>query len=153
MDDVVRERIDAFLQLKGLRRTTQREVIIEAAFGTQDHFTAEELWEKAREIDPSTSRATLYRTLALLVESGLLREIDLGRDQKCYDPNFIDHPHHNHLICTDCQMVVEFEDPHLEVLEDCITRRLGFSPSNKGVRVEASCDALRQNGKCERKGS
>ncbi len=153
MDDVVRERIDAFLQLKGLRRTTQREVIIEAAFGTQDHFTAEELWEKAREIDPSTSRATLYRTLALLVESGLLREIDLGRDQKCYDPNFIDHPHHNHLICTDCQMVVEFEDAHLEVLEDCITRRLGFSPSNKGVRVEASCDALREHGKCERRSS
>jgi len=153
VDDVIKERIDAFLQLKGLRRTTQREVIIEAAFSTQDHFTAEELWEKAREIDPSTSRATLYRTLALLVESGLLREIDLGRDQKCYDPNFIDHPHHNHLICTDCQMVVEFEDAHLEVLEDCITRRLGFSPSNKGVRVEASCDALRQTGKCERRQS
>lgn len=151
MDDVVSERIDAFLQLKGLRRTSQREVIIQAAFGTTDHFTAEELWEKARDIDPSTSRATLYRTLSLLVESGMLREIDLGRDQKCYDPNFIDHPHHNHLICTDCQKVIEFEDPHLEVLEDCITRRLGFSPSNKGVRVEASCDILRETGKCERR--
>ncbi len=150
MDEVLSERIDAFLQLKGLRRTSQREVIIQAAFGTKDHFTAEELWAKARKIDPSTSRATLYRTLNLLVESGMLREIDLGRDQKCYDPNFNDHPHHNHLICTDCQKVIEFEDTHLEVLEDCITRRLGFSPSNKGVRVEASCDSFRAAGKCDR---
>jgi Fur family ferric uptake transcriptional regulator len=152
VDPGVSDKIDAFLQLKGLRRTTQRDVIIQAAFGTQKHFTAEELWEMARNIDASTSRATLYRTLALLVESGLLREIDLGRDQKCYDPNFIDHPHHNHLICTDCQKVVEFEDTHLEVLEDCITRRLGFSPSNKGVRIEASCDVFRETGVCERIG-
>lgn len=151
MDAALSEKIDAFLQLKGLRRTAQRDVIIRAAFGTTKHFTAEELWELARELDPATSRATLYRTLGLLVESGLLREIDLGRDQKCYDPNFIDHPHHNHLICTDCQKVVEFSDTHLEVLEDCITRRLGFSPSNKGVRVEASCDAWHKTGVCERR--
>lgn len=152
MDKTVSEKVDAFLQLKGLRRTTQRDVIIRAAFGTDAHFTAEELWEMSRKIDPTTSRATLYRTLSLLVESGLLREIDLGRDQKCYDPNFVDSPHHNHLICTDCQSVFEFEDTHLEVLEDCIARRMGFSPSNKGVRVEASCDLLQQTGKCERKG-
>jgi len=152
VEEALTEKIDAFLAFKGLRRTPQRDVIIRAAFGTTDHFTAEELWDKARQIDASTSRATLYRTLSLLVESGLLREIDLGRDQKCYDPNFIDHPHHNHLICTDCQEVVEFEDPHLEVLEDCITRRLGFSPSNKGVRIEASCDSLRKTGHCERRG-
>lgn len=152
VEEALTEKIDAFLAFKGLRRTPQRDVIIRAAFGTTDHFTAEELWDKAREIDATTSRATLYRTLSLLVESGLLREIDLGRDQKCYDPNFVDHPHHNHLICTDCQEVVEFEDPHLEVLEDCITRRLGFSPSNKGVRIEASCDALRKTGHCERRG-
>ncbi len=151
MDKIVSEKVDAFLQLKGLRRTSQRDVIIRAAFGTNDHFTADELWEKARELDPATSRATLYRTLSLLTESGLLREIDLGRDQKCYDPNFVDSPHHNHLICTDCLQVFEFEDPHLEVLEDCITRRMGFSPSNKGVRVEASCDLLNETGKCERR--
>ncbi|MEM7010100.1 MAG: transcriptional repressor [Verrucomicrobiota bacterium] len=151
VDQAVNDKIDAFLQLKGLRRTFQRDVIIRAAFGTEEHFTAEELWAMARKIEPKTSRATLYRTLTLLVEGGLLREIDLGRDQKCYDPNFIDHPHHNHLICTDCQKVVEFEDTHLEVLEDCITRRLGFSPSNKGVRIEASCDALQLTGVCERR--
>lgn len=148
LDDALNEKIDALLQLKGLRRTTQRDVIIRAAFSTDKHFTADELWEMAKEIEPSTSRATLYRTLAILVESGLLKEIDLGRDQTCYDPNFIDSPHHNHLICVDCQRVIEFEDTHLEVLEDCITRRLGFKPTSKGVRIEARCEMLATTGAC-----
>lgn len=142
------QKIDALLQLKGLRRTTQRDVIIRAAFGTNKHFTADELWEMAKDIDPSTSRATLYRTLAILVESGLLKEIDLGRDQKCYDPNFIDSPHHNHLICVDCGRVMEFEDTHLDVLEDCITKRLGFKPASKGVRIEGHCEMLATTGSC-----
>jgi len=148
LEPVLNEKIDALLELKGLRRTAQRDVIIRAAFGTNKHFTADELWEMAKEIDPSTSRATLYRTLAILVESGLLKEIDLGRDQKCYDPNFIDSPHHNHLICEDCQRVVEFEDAHLEVLEDCITKRLGFTPTTKGVRIEGRCEVLAATGEC-----
>jgi Fur family ferric uptake transcriptional regulator len=149
IDPEIRQRLDAFLSLKGLRLTRQREVIVEAAFGTTEHFTADELWEMARKLDPTTSRATLYRTLSLLVEAGLLHEIDLGRDQKCYDPNFVEHPHHNHLICIDCDRVLEFEDAHLDVLEDCITRRLGFRPTRKAIRIEAACEQLRKSGRCQ----
>ena len=151
LSPAILSRVEEFIAAKGLRHTRQREVIIEAAFNTTDHFTAEELWERARKIDPTASRATLYRTLGLLVESGLLKEIDLGRDQTYYDPNFVDHPHHNHLICLDCQKVVEFEDVHMSLLEDCITRRLGFRPETSSVRIEARCDELRLNGICERR--
>ncbi len=149
MDPFVLEKVDAFMKSKGLRRTAQRDVIIKAAFSTTEHFTAEQLWDMAREIDPQTSRATLYRTLALLVEGGLLREIDLGREQKYYDPNFLEHPNHNHLICVDCGKVIEFEDSHIEILEDCITRRLGFKPTKRSIRIEACCDKLRETGMCE----
>ncbi len=148
MDTVAKEKVDAFMKSKGLRRTAQRDVIIQAALSTKEHFTAEELWEMARELDPNTSRATLYRTLALLVEGGLLREIDLGRDQKYYDPNFLDHPNHNHLICVDCGKVIEFEDSHIQVLEDCITRRMGFVPAKSSIRIEACCEQLRKTGMC-----
>ena len=151
LNPAILSRVEEFIVSKGLRRTRQRDVIIEAAFNTTDHFTADELWERARKIDPTASRATLYRTLGLLVESGLLKEIDLGRDQTYYDPNFVDHPHHNHLICLDCQKVVEFEDVHMSLLEDCITRRLGFRPETSSVRIEASCDELRSKGTCERR--
>lgn len=145
----VRESLQEFLAAKGLRRTNQREAIIQAAFGTTDHFTAEELLIRAREIDQSVSRATIYRTLPLLVESGLLRELDLGTDTKVYDPNFIDHPTHNHLICVDCHKIIEFEDTNIELLENCITRRLGFSPANKMVKIEGHCDELKLKGRCE----
>lgn len=147
----IKERFNAFIMTKGLRRTRQREVIVEAAFGTKEHYTAEELWEMARKLDRTASRATVYRTLALLVECGLLREIDLGKDVVCYDPNFLESPDHNHLICLDCEKVVEFDDPHISVLEDCISRRLGFTPTLKAIRIEARCDELRRSGVCRQK--
>ncbi len=151
VNPILLQRLDEFLAKKGLRRTKQREVIIRAAFSTEEHFTADELWAMAKKLDATTSRATLYRTLLLLVESGLLREIDLGFGQMCYDPNFFDHPHHNHIVCLDCHKVVEFEDQHMELLEDCISRRLGFRPTNKSLRIEASCEELRSLGACRSK--
>lgn len=147
----VRENLQEFLSGKGMRRTVQREAIIEAAFGTTKHFSAEELLAMAKKIENSVSRATIYRTLPLLVESGLLRELDLGAGTKVYDPNFIEHPTHNHLICVDCNKIIEFEDQNMELLENCITRRLGFSPANKAVTIEAHCDELKTKGTCERK--
>lgn len=149
MNKEITERFDAFIQQRGMRRTAQRDVIVKAAFANDDHFTAEELLEKARRIDPKTSRATLYRTISLLVECGLLREIDLGRDERVYDPNFLESPDHNHLICVDCGKVVEFEDDNAAMLIDCLTRRLGFRPSSKSMRIEACCDKLRSEGVCE----
>ena len=149
MDSALREKIYSFIEKNGLRKTVQREAIIEAAFNTTEHYTAEDLLVMAKQIEPSVSRATVYRTLPLLVESGMLRELDLGKDHTYYDPNFVNHPTHNHLICVDCQKIVEFEDRHIETLEDCITKRLGFSPSTKMVRIEATCDQLKQSGECK----
>ncbi len=144
----VRESLQGFLSGKGLRRTVQREAIIEAAFSTKEHYTAEELLVMARQIEKSVSRATVYRTLPLLVESGLLHELDLGSDTKVYDPNFVEHPTHNHLICVDCNKIIEFEDMNMELLENCISRRLGFSPASKAVKIEGHCDELKMKGTC-----
>lgn len=149
MVPAVRERIYAFLDEKGLRKTTQRDAIIEAAFSTTEHYTAEELLAMAKKIDPSVSRATVYRTLPLLVESALLREMDFGKDYKFYDPNYIDHPNHNHLICLNCSKIVEFEDVHIDTLETCISKRLGFTPVGKTVRIEAHCEELARTGTCK----
>jgi Fur family transcriptional regulator, ferric uptake regulator len=151
MDSRVKERLDAYLAQQGQRRTKQRDVIIEAAFATDEHFNAEELLEKVRKIDRSVSRATVYRTITLMTECGVLREVDLGRDQTYYDPNFLDKPQHNHLICLDCDRVVEFEDEHIALLHDCISRRLGFKTQLSNMRIEARCDELARNGTCPHK--
>ncbi len=149
MNPIIKERLEDYISKRGLRRTAQREIIVEAAFANDDHFTAEELWVKAKKLDPKTSRATVYRTITLLLECDLLKEIDLGRDERVYDPNFLDSPDHNHLICVDCGKVIEFEDENAAVLIDCLTRRLGFRPSSKSMRIEACCDKLRADGFCE----
>lgn len=148
MDAELRERLDDFIRRKGLRRTGQRELILKAAFSKDDHFTAEELFDRVRRSSTDISRATVYRTLGLLVEADLLREIDLGDNQTTYDPNFLDKPSHNHLVCIDCGRVVEFEDAHIEHLTDCVTRRLGFRPVRQTLKIEASCEQLRLNGRC-----
>lgn len=148
IDKHARAKLDSFLTSKGLRQTKQREVVIEAAFASEEHFNADDLLKRVVKIDRSVSRATVYRSLSLLVESGLLREVDLGRDQTFYDPNFLEKPQHNHLICKDCDRVVEFEDEHIALLEDCITRRLGFSPATKSIRIEANCNELARLGTC-----
>ena len=98
MDAGVQERLDDFIRRKGLRRTGQRDMIIKSVFSQDDHFTAEELFDRVRKSSSDISRATVYRTLGLLVEADLLREIDLGDNHTTYDPNFLEKPSHNHLV-------------------------------------------------------
>ena len=141
-------RLAEFIRRRGLRRTAQRDVIVAVAFSRDEHFSADELFERVRLTDAGTSRATVYRTLGLLVEAGLLREIDLGDNQTTYDPNFVDKPAHNHLVCVDCGRVVEFEDTQLEVLAADVTRRLGFMPGRQTLKLEATCEQLRTHGRC-----
>ena len=148
MDTAVQARLDDFIRRKGLRRTTQRDTIVRVVFSKDEHFTAEELFERVRKADSETSRATVYRTLGLLVEANLLQEIDLGDNQTTYDPNFLDKPSHNHLVCIDCGQVVEFEDLNLDILNDCVTRRLGFKPLRQSIKIEANCEQLRLKGRC-----
>ncbi len=147
--ELVQTRLQSHYERLGMRRTVQRETIIAAAFASDEHFTADELWDRALAKDPRTSRATVYRTIALLVEAGLLREIELGGDQAHYDPNFLARPNHNHLVCVDCGRVIEFEDSHLDVLNECLTRRLGFRPTRHSLHIEACCDELRKSGRCQ----
>lgn len=146
--EAIQEKLNLFINKKGLRKTPQRDAIVAIIFSKDEHFTAEELYDRVRKANSNASRATLYRTLTLLEEAGLLHEIDLGGDQKTYDPNFLDSPSHNHLICIDCGKVVEFEDDNIEILNDCITRRLGFRPAKQSIRIEANCDTLRSKGVC-----
>ncbi|WAC19804.1 transcriptional repressor [Luteolibacter sp. SL250] len=148
MDSSVQARLDDFIRRKGLRRTNQRDAIVRAVFSKDEHFTAEELFERVRKADSDTSRATVYRTLGLLVEANLLQQIDLGDNQTTYDPNFLDKPSHNHLVCIDCGRVVEFEDMNLDLLNDCVTRRLGFKPLRQSIKIEANCEQLRLKGRC-----
>ncbi len=145
------QRFRNFLAQRNLRLTAQRRTIIETAFSTEQHFTAEQLLEWSRQRDKSVSRATVYRTLPLLTESGLVREMDFGKEQRFYDPNYAEHPRHNHVICEDCQKIVEFESDQLERLVDEASQKLGFSVESHRLQITAHCNELRERGVCGNK--
>jgi Fur family ferric uptake transcriptional regulator len=144
-----KEQFYKFLEQKNLRITDQRRVIVDIVFQTDQHFTAEQLLDWSREKDKTISRATVYRTLPLLTESGLVREMDFGKDYKFYDPNYADHPNHSHIICGDCERIVEFESDKLEKLE--ITQKLGFSVRTQRLQITGTCEELKKAGTCKNK--
>jgi Fur family ferric uptake transcriptional regulator len=146
-----REEFLDFLRRRKLRLTAPRRAIVEAVFGTQEHFTAEQLLAWARRKDKSVSRATVYRTLPLLTESGLLRSMDLGKAYKLYDPNYAEHPHHSHLVCADCERLLEFDRPEVAALAEEIGRELGFAVVSHRLQIVGRCEALRREGGCPRK--
>src|SRR6059036_613739 len=141
-----KRRFMEFLTQKNLRLTAQRQAIIDTAFSTDEHFTAEQLLVWSRQRDKSVSRATVYRTLPLLTESGLVREMDFGQNYKFYDPNYAEHPHHNHIICADCQKIIEFESERLEELENEISHRLGFAAKAHRLQITTHCEEFQKLG-------
>jgi Fur family ferric uptake transcriptional regulator len=151
------ERADAkkkfldFLGKRNLRITAQRHAIIDTVFSTTEHFTAEQLLEWSRQRDRSVSRATVYRTLPLLTESGLVREMDFGKDYKFYDPNYAEHPNHSHIICEDCEKIVEFESDKIARIEDEISHKLGFAVKTQRLQITGSCEELKRLGSCKKK--
>jgi Fur family ferric uptake transcriptional regulator len=146
-----KQRFLDFVAHKKLRLTGPRRAIIDTVFSTAEHFTAEQLLVWARERDKSVSRATVYRTLPLLTESGLEREMDFGRDQKYYDPNYAEHPEHSHIICQDCDKIFEFESEKIARLEDEISHKMGFALKSQRLEISGNCEELRRMGICKNK--
>ncbi len=150
-DKCAQRRFLDFLAAKSLRLTAQRRAIIETVFSTRQHFTADELLNWSRQRDKSVSRATVYRTLPLLTQSGLVREMDFGKEYKFYDPNYAQHPSHNHIICEDCQKIIEFDSERLDHLQEQICNNLGFTMTGHRLQITARCDQLKKHGTCKRR--
>ena len=101
------------------------------------HITVEELNNKAREVDPSIGIATTYRTLILLVQSGLVREND-DVNGKNYELEY-QRAHHDHLVCIQCNKVVEFEHPMIEKLQIQVCEQHGFSLRSHKMLLKGIC--------------
>lgn len=120
-----REILAGYMAKKGLRSTKQRDHIVEAFFAHPDHVSIEELLARVRERDSAIGYATVYRTLKLLTESGVANERKFGDGLTRYELADGD-AHHDHLICLECQKIIEFEEPEVERLQEEIARKHGF---------------------------
>jgi Fur family ferric uptake transcriptional regulator len=109
---------------RGLKMTGQRRVIARVLSEAADHPDVEEVYRRAARLDARISIATVYRTVRLLEEKGILERRDFGGGRARYEPT--EHGHHYHLIDVDTGRVVEFADPDLEALMRTIAGRLGF---------------------------
>ncbi len=109
---------------KGLRMTEQRRVVARVISAADDHPDVEELYNRANRIDPRISLATVYRTVKLFEETGLLDKLEFGDGRARYEDALRDH--HDHLIDVNSGEVIEFVDPEIEALQDRIAARLGY---------------------------
>lgn len=134
----VEREFEAFIRKKGLKLTSQRRRILKRVFATHRHFTAEEAHDWFRKGRDDVSRATVYRTLSLLVEGGLLDQLDLGGDKKRYE-HLLGRAHHDHLLCIKCGTVVEFQEPRIETLQDEVAATHGFSITSHSLRLFGMC--------------
>ena len=146
-----RETFRKFLAQKGLRVTSQRLAIFDAALARKEHFTAEQLLEYARSLDDSVSRATVYRTLPIMIQSALLREIDIGSGEKFYMPNLAQNTQIAQVVCIDCDRIFEISAPFMEWYGSTVSSKLGLSPVSQRLQVSARCNALRDTGTCPNK--
>jgi Fur family transcriptional regulator, ferric uptake regulator len=120
----LREKLQAYMAKKGLRSTEQRRVIVDTFFESAAHITIEELLAQVRESDPKVGYATVYRTLKLLAECGVAHERRFGDGVTRYE--VAHHEHHDHLICTECGVIEEFEEEAIERLQEQVAARHGF---------------------------
>lgn len=119
-------------EARGLRLTDQRRTIAGVLEQAEDHPDVEELHVRATRIDPGISLATVYRTVKLFEEEGILDRLDFGDGRARYEA--ADREHHDHLIDLETGAVIEFVDDEIEALQEKIARKLGYRL--KGHRLE-----------------
>ena len=118
------DRIEALCVEKGMRMTDQRRVVARILSLAKDHPDVEELYRRAHDVDPHISIATVYRTVRLFEEAGIIARHDFRDGRSRYEEN--SELHHDHLIDTKTGRVLEFNDPEIEILQAAIARRLGY---------------------------
>ena len=139
-----------FLASKGLRVTEQRKGVLEALFRQSGHFTADQLLQDAQNLDDTVSRATVYRNLPLLVESGIIRKIDIGHDNKFYALNGRSETFKAQVICSNCRKIFDIDAPFMEWYGKNVSEKLGLDVKDQRLQVHAECPDFRKTGKCKK---
>ncbi len=127
-----------FLEKKDLKLTSQRRTILRQALDASGHFSAEKLLTFSKKADATISKATVYRTLALLKESGILEEQDFGDGKKLYE-RAQGRTHHDHLICIRCGEIIEFENQKIEDLQNAEASKYQFKIVYHSLKLFGFC--------------
>lgn len=139
------ESVKDMLRAKALRVTPQRKAILQILVENQDkHLSAEDIYAITREEQPEMGLATVYRTLDLFVELGIVDKLEFGEKSARYELNYNREGHyHHHLICLECGKIIEFNEDLLEDLEQRISQESGFIITDHALRFYGYCAQCR----------
>ena len=126
------------LRQKGLKFTPQRVAVLEEIIHSHDHRECEDIYLALKRNGKHISRATVYRTMDILIDNDFARKMELGDGRARYESK-VDSPHHDHLICTSCGKIVEFVDQDIEDLQDNIAKRNNFILSRHTHQLFGLC--------------
>lgn len=132
-----------YIARQGLKSTRQRDIILDAFLSSERHLSIEELYLKLRAKHPNIGYATVYRTLKLFAESGIAREMQFGDGQTRYEHTG-EGEHHDHLVCTGCGAIIEFENETIEKLQSEVAAAHGFLIKTHKLELYGLCVACRK---------
>ncbi len=133
------------LESRGLKFTKQRQAILEHLLNAKKHLTPEEIYRDLSHNDSALGRATVFRTLLLLEKAGFADKISFPDGRHAYEHKF-SRPHHDHMICIDCNEVIEFSNSTIERIQNQITRSFGFEPLWHRHEIFGKCQKCRKKG-------
>ena len=131
-----------YLERRGLKLTAERQAVFDQLFARHEHVEADEILVRLRARGKKISRATIYRTLELLVDSGIVGRVRIGEIGYRYE-RLRAGEHHDHLICNECGRVIEFFEPRIESLQDEVCDRYGFLSISHSHQMRGICRQCR----------
>jgi Fur family ferric uptake transcriptional regulator len=146
MADTPSELLQKYLTQRGLKSTRQRGLIVDTFLAASGHLDVDQLLARVRKTDPRVSAATVYRTMKLLTECGLAHAQRFGEGHTLYESAF-NRDHHDHLICTTCGDIIEFENNRIEALQDQVARQHGFVVTDHKLELYGRCRACQSKEK------
>jgi len=135
-----------YLERRGLKLTAERQALFDEVFSKHEHVEADELLVRLRSKHKKISRATIYRTLELLVEAGVVGKLRIGEAGYRYERLHAG-DHHDHLICDQCGKVIEFFESRIEALQDEVAARHGFLRLSHNHQMRGICRRCRPRAK------
>ncbi len=140
------ENFTKYLKARKLKFTKERKAVLQQMFLHRGHLEVEDLLYSLRRKKKSVSRATVYRTLELLVDSGIVRQVDLGHGHSHYEL-VLGHAHHEHMICLKCGKVIEFSDKTIERALIKLCKKNGFEHTSHRFQIFGYCDECKNSSK------